>query len=110
MPTSWLDTPPDEFSVDAQIEGPTLSVSIQGELDLATGPLLLEAVVRNHGDEMADVEHVTLDLARLTFIDAAGLRALLGVVGERTVSLVDVPPPARRLFELTGHEAAFGLV
>jgi anti-anti-sigma factor len=107
MSTSWIDTPPDEFSVDARIDGSVLLISVHGELDLETGPMLAAAVDTDDSGRLAGVEQVRLDLAGLTFIDAAGLRGILAVVGDRTTTVVGATAPALRLFQLTGHDSTF---
>ncbi len=50
------------------------SVSLEGELDIATTPLVGEAVARALA---ARPHRLDLDVAALTFCDAAGVRALL---------------------------------
>ena len=51
------------------------SPRVSGELDIATAPQLATALE----GELRPGTRVTLDLADLTFIDAAGLRVLVGV-------------------------------
>ncbi|MEU4298971.1 STAS domain-containing protein [Kitasatospora aureofaciens] len=50
------------------------SVALEGELDIATAPLLIDAVVRALA---ARRPRLDLDVAALTFCDAAGVHALL---------------------------------
>ena len=82
-------------------EGTVLSVS--GELDLSTGPALLDHVAI----AMFDNPGIALDLTGVTFIDSSGLQVLLRtreVAIERGVNayVSAVSPAVRRLFDLTG--------
>ncbi|MFD8703427.1 STAS domain-containing protein [Kitasatospora sp. NPDC059648] len=52
----------------------TASVALEGELDIATAPLVIDAVVRALA---ARPPQLDLDVAALAFCDAAGVRALL---------------------------------
>jgi anti-anti-sigma factor len=77
---------------------------LRGELDLAAADYL-EAVV--FCLFLDGIDEVTLNLSRLTFIDATGLRALLAVQAlceheECRFSLTRPAGQVRRLFELTG--------
>jgi anti-sigma B factor antagonist len=49
-------------------------VHVRGELDLASAPLLSEALARTTAD---GVRPVILDLSEVTFIDSSALRALV---------------------------------
>ncbi len=62
------------FEVDAAQDGDTFVVRVKGELDLCQRPLLERALAAS---EASDARWVLLDLDQLTFIDAAGLHALL---------------------------------
>ena len=84
------------------------SLRVSGELDIATAPRLATAL----DDEVRPGTRVTLDLADLAFIDAAGLRVLVGVV--RTVGtsgrVVLRRPSAvvQRLLAVTGLDGVDG--
>jgi anti-anti-sigma factor len=92
--------PPLRLSV--QVRGPEVVVAASGELDLAGVPAvtatLAEAVT-------ARCRRVVIDASALTFLDAAGLRALCakpaGRDGDLDVVLRAPSPPVRRLLELT---------
>lgn len=89
------------FAVDG-----TELVRIRGELDLATAPILEEAI-RERGDR----SHVVVDAAELAFVDVVGVEALLRchtrLVGEGGGLLVQNPSRAlRRVLELTGLEGS----
>ena len=64
------------FSVNVVHEDGSLLMALAGELDIATAPVLRQAV-----DELLSphLRAVTLDLATLDFVDVTGLRALLDV-------------------------------
>ena len=77
-----------------------------GELDLATVTRLTDAV-----DAMVSrkVEHLTLDLRRLAFLDSSGLRELIllrdRAAGEGwDLALVRPPQPALSIFQITRAE------
>ncbi|MFD5613284.1 STAS domain-containing protein [Kitasatospora sp. NPDC127060] len=80
----------------------TASVSLEGELDIATAPLVGEAVAR----ALAERPHrLDLDVAALTFCDAAGVRALVRTrrachARDTQFRLVGVRPKLRRILAL----------
>ncbi len=87
------------------------TVTVRGEVDLATAPDL-EACVRQALDDAP--RGVVLDLEGLTFIDSSGLRALVSVskdAGARgaSVGLRNVPRHAQRVLDLTGLSDWFKL-
>jgi anti-anti-sigma factor len=93
---------PSSFGADVS-PGRCVVVEVSGELDLAGAPVL-EAAVRDL--ELSKAREVVLDLRRLVFIDAAGLRAVLHLYAEclrDTVILTIIPGPrsVHRVFELT---------
>ncbi len=64
------------FSVNVVHEDGSLLLALAGELDIATVPVLREAV----GELLSPhLRTVTLDLATLEFVDVVGLRALVDV-------------------------------
>ena len=84
--------------------GPDASIEVSGELDLATVPVFERALEKL---ELQCVRRVVLDLARLTFMDAAGLHAVLELSaaclnGSKELTIVPGPWHVQRLFELTG--------
>lgn len=62
------------FSVDVTGENATLTAHLSGELDMVTAPVLAE---RLGGLCDGGTRRLTLDLARLSFIDSSGLSALV---------------------------------
>jgi anti-anti-sigma factor len=96
--------PPAEFGIDRREEDGGLTLSIQGEIDLATAPRLereLEDAARS------SARRIVLDLAALDFIDSSGVCLLVEAQRRadhdgRPLVLTHVPPHARRLFQITG--------
>ncbi|MDP9399836.1 MAG: STAS domain-containing protein [Actinomycetota bacterium] len=98
--------------VHAEQEHDATRVEVAGELDLSTGGELQDAV-RRAVDEGR--ERLLVDLGGVTFIDSAGLGALLGAArtarAHRTAFGVSCPPgsEARLLIELSGTQQHLGL-
>ena len=61
------------FSTTVTRDETTVQLSLEGELDFATAPLLQRAVREVIGEH---VHELVVDLAGLSFIDGAGLRGL----------------------------------
>lgn len=87
-------------------------VHVAGEVDL-TSVAQLRATIRSVMDE--GQPHVAVDLSLVTFIDSAGLGALIG--GQRqartfrgSFTLVAPSAPVSRLFELTSLDRVFQIV
>jgi anti-anti-sigma factor len=88
------------------LTGDDAVIKLAGELDHAAAERLAEAFERT--SRGAD-SRVVLDLAEVTFVDSAGLRALIGIernARERGVMLRSVSPPehVRAVFRLSGVE------
>ncbi|WP_188305434.1 STAS domain-containing protein [Streptomyces sp. CBMA123] len=80
----------------------TASVSLEGELDIATTPLVGDAVARAIA---ARPHRLDLDVAGLTFCDAAGVRALLQArrvcrVHHAEFRLIGIQPRFQRVLAL----------
>ncbi len=93
-----------QLGVQDAVAGGWHSLRLTGELDLVTAPLLGTAV---DGIAMAEIDGVTLDLSKLTFMDSTGLRAVLALAdrcAETRSELRIVPGPhaVQRVFEVTG--------
>ena len=65
---------PTKFEITRRADGPKVTLSLTGELDLSTVAQLSERV-RQELDGGAD--DVTLDLRELAFMDSSGLRLLI---------------------------------
>ena len=94
------------FSTRLESRHDVVRVSLHGELDLASAPILERdiASVESNGAKV-----VMLDLRELRFIDSTGLSTLLDAKrradtnGHRLV-VIGAPPAAQRLFEITGTQ------
>ena len=94
------------FSSRTESRNGVARISLSGELDLATAPLLDDQIALA---EVPGITGIMLDLRNLTFIDGSGLRSFLSARdrananGHRLV-LVGANAPAHRLFQLTGTQ------
>ncbi|MBF8188180.1 STAS domain-containing protein [Nonomuraea sp. K274] len=90
-----------------------LTVSVSGELDIATTELLrghLLELLQEAGRARRGQVTVVVDVSGLSFIDAAGLGILVGVqnqaLRQRTpLRIAGVPPGMARLLRITGLDA-----
>jgi anti-anti-sigma factor len=92
------------FDVEADRAGSQLTLYVDGELDAATAPQLLDAFVR-HTDRPA--ERVWLDLSAVSFIDSSGLAALsrmhqLATAAGSNFKIADLSPLVDRIMQITG--------
>ncbi len=97
-----------QFGVQDIARSDCHTLVLRGELDLAASDYLEAVVFCLFIDR---IDEMTLDLSRLTFIDATGLRALLAVreLCEHEGCRFSLSRPVgqvRRLLELTGAAAA----
>ena len=81
---------------------------LEGELDIASAPILEEAIT---GLCENDISSIVLDLTQLTFMDSTGLRAILAADklcngNGHALSLAGANGAVQRLFELTGVSGA----
>jgi len=86
----------------------TCIIALQGDLDLASAPLLRRALVELLGEGYG---RYVLDLSQLTHMDSMGLGVLVGfhkrLDPDARLVLACVPPKQRKLLELTGLDARF---
>lgn len=98
----------DTFRIQQTIdEDGTVRLALSGELDLATSP----AVEWHLSRLRARGEHVRLDLSKLEFIDARGVRSVTAGVGEagdpwQLEIDPNIPPRVSRLFALIGLDVS----
>jgi anti-sigma B factor antagonist len=90
----------DRFDVDVDTLQRLMRLS--GVLDMATAPMMLDSV-----HVLGGAETITLDLHHVTFIDAAGLGAIVHLGNELaatggTLRIVGVRPRQARLFLICG--------
>jgi anti-sigma B factor antagonist len=109
------EVPPAEGrnTVEIKSEGTDpVVVSVIGEVDLATAPLLeaeLSAALATPG-----ATGVRVDLAGVEFMDSAGLRVLVAALrtaedSGRTLTVSAPHDRVRRIIEITGLSEVFGL-
>jgi anti-anti-sigma factor len=98
------EAPAATFDVQEDVHGDCYTLSLHGELDMATAPTLQAAIVR-----LCDrgAREIVLDLHELTSIDASGLRLIMtaGQACERygcDFALARAQTPAQKLFDLSG--------
>lgn len=88
--------------------GPTTLARLEGELDAATAPRLVEAL---EPAARAEARVVVLDCGSLAFCDSSGLRALVIVrsllPATGTLSLVRTAERLRSMLDVTGVGATF---
>ena len=95
-----------QFIARIEARGGIARIALEGELDMATVPMLSDHLARFEAD---GVDGIMVDLRDLTFVDCSGLRIFLAARerskanGHRFI-LVGAGPGARRLFELTGTQ------
>ncbi len=96
---------PDAFRADVLRMGGAVLLAITGELDVATTAQFRASV--EELDDPAAPSHVTVDLSRLDFIDAAGIAALLSLrnaidAAGGSIRVRSAKSHVRRVLELTG--------
>ena len=96
--------PPERFGWDVVRTNGWVRVAPVGELDLATGSELQQAI-----DELLqpEVKRLILDLRGVVFMDSNGLRLALDLHASArkdgfSLELVPGPPQVQRIFEVTG--------
>ncbi|MGP3932839.1 STAS domain-containing protein [Nonomuraea sp. KM88] len=90
----------------------TVTVSVSGELDIATAEVLrgrLARLLREAGARNGAFSLV-VEVSGLSFIDAAGLGALVSARNQAMsqdtpLRVTGAPPPMRRLLRITGLDA-----
>lgn len=91
-------------------EGATVRLTLAGELDLATGAVLRDALTGLLADDKAP--HVLLDLQEITFCDSSGVEALVqariaALEHGRTIGLANAHGITARSLQITGVLALF---
>lgn len=90
------------MNIQKNLDGTTLTLTLEGRLDTGTSPLL-EAELKQ---SITDVSCLVLDLAAVEYISSAGLRVLLSaqkVMNRQGEMLVrNVNASVMEVFEITG--------
>lgn len=95
-----------QFAARVDVRNRIAYISLSGELDLTTVPILEDHLAQFEG---ARVTAIVLDLRELTFLDRSAMQVFLAA-RERAIKnghrliLVGASPGTRRLFELTDTE------
>lgn len=93
-----------EFWVLTEHEGSRCILSLYGELDVASAPVLEKKLKRL---QWAGAEAIVVDLSGLDFVDSSGLHVLSRAFGrtpEGRLSLLRGSRTVHRVFELTGMD------
>lgn len=96
------------FDVSVRTDGAAhLVIEVEGELDLATGPILRQHLKPYQAvpERQDSLHRIVYHLSDLRFMDATGLQALLTAVdghGPHTITFREPSPQVRRLLELVG--------
>ena len=97
------------MTVDKQLNGDTLKMTISGRIDSVTS-VELQAIV---DESLKDVAHLTIDLANVEYVSSAGLRVILAahkiMSRQGTMNLVRVPEFVREVFEITGFDSVLNI-
>lgn len=85
--------------------GPETVLTLSGEVDPGTAPLLQEHLERLAGEP--DITRVAVDLSQITFLDSSGIRAIIAGsealrTGSTEVVLRAPNANVRRVLEVTG--------
>ena len=94
------------LSVSADSRNGAAHISLDGEIDMSTTPVLERHLAPFESD---GVDTIMLDLRDLAFTDSAGIHAFLAarnrVTGSgRRLILAGATPVVRRVFDLTGNQ------
>jgi anti-sigma B factor antagonist len=95
-----------KLTITSEREGVVHSITLSGELDLATVPRLQDELERV---EASDARSIIVDLSGLSFIDSAGIRLIITAeersrVDSNRLVLLKAPASVQRVFQLTALE------
>jgi anti-sigma B factor antagonist len=96
------------FEAEVEAYGATRTITARGELDVAVTDTLA-AAMRRALDDAPQI--VVLDLSSVTFIDAAGVRAVVNAHRQAQAraaedTIIPAPTAVHRVFELVGVAAS----
>ena len=90
------------MTIEIKRNAPTTLIALGGRLDTTTAPAL-DKMIR---EDIADNEHLVLDLKGLEYLSSAGLRVLLGaqkkIKQNGSMKLINVCEAVMEVFEMTG--------
>ncbi len=90
------------LNINKNLNGETLTVTLEGRLDTTTAPQLEESLK----ESMGGIKELILDFANLEYISSAGLRVLLSaqksMAKQGSMKLIHVSDVIMEIFEVTG--------
>ena len=93
------------MTITKELNGTELKVALEGRLDTMTAPELEAAM----NPELDSADNVVFDMKKLDYVTSAGLRIVLNakksVNGRGEVTLRNVSPVIKEVFEITGFAA-----
>jgi anti-anti-sigma factor len=103
--------PPPPFRVGSHRLDGTLVIAPEGEIDIATAPLVRRAIDRGDGA----MSQLVLDLRHVEFMDTSGLQIVVEqmrqqAAGVREFAVVRGPDAVQRLLEMAGLTQALRLL
>jgi anti-sigma B factor antagonist len=108
-PTGSLGPDPaQQLAIECHKDSQTALIVLTGEIDLASATQIERALF----DVVSRASRIVIDLAAVEFIDSFGAATLIRAqrharANDYSLSLRQIPPQARRLFELVGLAGAF---
>jgi anti-sigma B factor antagonist len=95
-----------DLGLSTSTSGPFTVLTVTGEIDLATAPLLQRAF-----DELGQQDQLVVDLSEVTFLDSTGIGVLINGrrdhAGDGALRIVSTQPSIAKLFALTGLTDVF---
>ncbi|SRR5689334_5308674 len=92
---------PDDFAVLTEARDDRVVLALRGELDMASLPVLRDAVETLRASGSAP-SRVVVDLRELAFLDSMGLEFLLRLGDDVELELIRGPRQVQRLFDVMG--------
>lgn len=90
------------LNINKNLNGETLTVSLEGRLDTTTAPQLEESLK----ESMVGIKELILDFANLEYISSAGLRVLLSahknMASKGGMKVKNVSEIVQEVFDVTG--------
>jgi anti-sigma B factor antagonist len=104
-----VPTGSEEFRISVRDDDATVTLTVEGEVDVATAPALRDELYRliDRG-----TRRIVVDLGGMEFIDSTGLGVFVGALkrsreGGGELELRSLRPAARKIFDITGLSTAF---
>ena len=97
------------MTINRQLDGNKLTLSLEGRLDTLTAPELEEEIKRSLGS----ADSLTLDFGKLDYISSAGLRVLLNahklMQSKGGMKVTHINEIVREVFEVTGFSSILSI-